>query len=429
MTKHSFDSTELKYAKQLDETDPLRSFRNEFLFPTDKNGKELVYLCGNSLGLQPKEAINHVLKEIEDWKNLGVKGHFNGDTPWTKFHELLAEPMAEIVGALPEEVVVMNTLTVNLHLMMVSFYRPTGKRFKVLMEKNAFPSDKYAVASQLRFHGFDPHEGVIELSPRPGEYFVRHEDILSSIEENGDDIALILIGNPNYYSGQTFKMKEIAKKGHSKGCKVGFDCAHGAGNIPLELHDSGVDFAVWCTYKYLNSGPGSISGAFVHQRHITDNTLPKFTGWWGYKKETRFLMEDEFDPIPTVESWQLSNAPILSMAPIIASCNLFVKAGIQNLRSKSIKLTGYLEFLLSQLNEPRINIITPVDPSQRGCQLSIQVKEGNKSIFNNLSANGVIVDWREPDVIRVAPAPIYNSFEDVHRFTQILEHCLKADIN
>ena len=383
-------------------------------------------MCGNSLGLQPKQTETYLQQELKDWKNLGVEGHFHAKNPWMPYHEFLTEAMARVVGAKPKEVVVMNTLTVNLHLMMVSFYRPKGKRNKIVIEADAFPSDKYAVESQIRFHGLDPKDCLIELKAREGEVCLRHEDIEGIIEREGEQISLIMLGNTNYYTGQFFNMKKISEWGHAKGCFVGFDCAHGAGNIPLNLHDSGCDFAVWCNYKYLNSGPGGMGGAFVNERHLNDKNIPRFEGWWGHNKETRFKMRDAYDPTPTTEGWQLSNPPILAMVAVWSSLKLFDEAGIEKLRKKAIKLTGYMEFLVKSLGEDVINIITPSDPNQRGSQLSIQVKNANKDLFNKITEDGVIADWREPDVIRVAPVPMYNSFEDVWRFYEVLKNALKT---
>ena len=408
-------------AERLDENDPLKRFRNKFHLPLQKTGEPFIYLCGNSLGLQPTSTRDAIEQELLDWENYGVEGHFHATNPWMPYHEFLTEAMANVVGAKKHEVVVMNTLSVNLHLMMVSFYQPTPARNKILIEYDAFPSDKYAVASQIKFHGYDPKESLIELKARPGEETIRMEDIESVIEEQGEEIALIMLGNTNYYTGQFFDMQKITNLGHNKGCIVGFDCAHGAGNVELNLHDSGADFAVWCTYKCLNSGPGSLGGCFVHERHAKNKELPKFTGWWGHNKETRFGMRDDFDPIEGVESWQLSNPPILSMAAIWSSLKIFEEAGISNLRKKAIRLTGYLEFLLDQIDDERIKIITPRNPHERGSQLSIQVKNADKSLYEKISAAGVIADWREPDVIRVAPVALYNSFKDVFQFVEILE--------
>lgn len=424
ITSHAFVNT-LDYARKCDREDPLASYREQFHHPVDKNGKRLVYLCGNSLGLQPKLTEQYVKQELEDWAKLGVEGHTEARKPWMPYHEFLTEKMAKVVGALPEEVVIMNGLTANLHLMLVSFYRPTSDRFKIVIEKDAFPSDKYAVESQLRFHGFDPEEGLLLWSPRPGEELNRLEDLETILEEQGNSVALIMLGNTNYYSGQYYPIKTITQLGHSHGCTVGFDLAHGAGNIMPELHETGPDFAVWCTYKYLNSGPGSLGGIFVHQRHSKDFSLPRFAGWWGHDKQTRFNMRQEFSPLEGAEGWQLSNPPILSMAAIRASLELFDQAGMKNLRKKSVRLTGYLEFLIGQLNDHRLRIITPSDPEQRGCQLSIQVLSADKELHDRLTASGVISDWREPDVIRVAPTPLYNSFEDVFEFVERLKSLLQ----
>ncbi|MFT4758879.1 MAG: kynureninase [Paraglaciecola sp.] len=411
----------LAFAQQMDEADPLKKYRDQFHLPIQKSGEPYIYLCGNSLGLQPKSTRAAIEQELLDWANYGVEGHFHAKNPWMPYHEFLTNAMAKVVGAKPIEVVVMNTLSVNLHLMMVSFYRPTAKRSKILIEFDAFPSDKYAVESQIKFHGFDPKKSLIELKARDGEGCIRTEDIEKVIEEQGDEIALIMIGNTNYYTGQFFDMKHITKLGHAKGCVVGFDCAHGAGNVELNLHDSGADFAVWCSYKYLNSGPGSLGGCFVHERHAHDKDLPRFAGWWGHNKDTRFGMRDGFDPIPGVEAWQLSNPPILSMAAIKASLEVFEEAGMSNLRAKAVKLTGYLEYLIDEMDDERIKIITPRDVSQRGCQLSIQVRSADKALFDKITEAGVIADWREPDVIRVAPIPLYNSFEDIWRFVAVLK--------
>lgn len=410
----------LAFARQEDASDPMRKFRECFHFPVQESGEPYVYLCGNSLGLQPKSTAKAIEQELEDWKKYGVEGHFHAKNPWMPYHEFLTEAMARVVGAKPIEVVVMNTLSVNLHLMMVSFYRPTAKRNKILIEFDAFPSDKYAVESQIKFHGYDPAESLIQLKAREGEELIRQEDIEKVIEEQGDEIALIMIGNTNYYTGQFFDMKRITRLGHAKGCVVGFDCAHGAGNVELNLHDCGVDFAVWCSYKYINSGPGSLGGCFVHERHATAD-LPRFEGWWGHNKATRFGMRDGFEPIPGVEAWQLSNPPILSMAAIKASLEIFDEAGIANLRQKAIKLTSYLEYLVDEMNNNEIKIITPRNPLERGSQLSIQVKNADKTLFDKITKAGVIADWREPDVIRIAPTALYNSYEDCFRFVEILK--------
>lgn len=415
----------IEFAKRMDTNDPLRHFRDRFHLPIKENGEPYIYLCGNSLGLQPKSTKAAIEQELEDWKNYGVEGHFHAKNPWMPYHEFLTNAMAHVVGAKPIEVVVMNTLSVNLHLMMVSFFRPKGNRKKILIEFDAFPSDKYAVESQLKFHGLDPEEDLIQLRAREGEALIREEDIEKIILEQGDEIALIMLGNTNYYTGQFFDMKTITELGHSKGCIVGFDCAHGAGNVELNLHDCGPDFAVWCSYKYLNSGPGSLGGCFVHERHAHNKELPRFAGWWGHNKDTRFKMRDGFDPIPGVESWQLSNPPILSMAAIKASLEIFQEAGISNLRKKAISLTRYCEFVIESIDNERIKIITPSDPNKRGSQLSIQVQNADKTLFDKITAAGVIADWREPDVIRIAPTALYNSYEDVYHFSQIL----KAELN
>ncbi|HET8809050.1 MAG TPA: kynureninase [Flavobacteriaceae bacterium] len=421
----------LDFAQQLDAEDPLKKFRNEFHIPTDETGNEQLYFCGNSLGLQPKKTQDYLQEELNDWAKLGVEGHTDAKHPWMPYHEFLTEKMAKIVGAKPSETVVMNTLTTNLHLLMVSFFRPTKTRYKIVIESDAFPSDKYAMESQLKFHDIDPKDGLILWKPREGEDLCRFEDLEKIMEEQGEEIALLMIGNTNYYTGQFFPMKKITELGHKHGCKVGFDLAHGAGNIFPDLHKNGPDFAVWCTYKYLNSGPGSLGGAFVHERHAENSELKRFSGWWGHNKNTRFNMRKDFDAIPGAEGWQLSNPPILSMSAIRASLDLFDEAGFENLREKSEKLTGYLEFLIEGLNNDRIHIITPKKPEERGCQLSVQVKNlprrqagADKSLHQKLTEAGTITDWREPDVIRVAPTPLYNSFEDVFQFSEKLKEVL-----
>jgi len=411
----------LEFAKNQDKNDPLATYRNQFHIPKDKQGNELIYMTGNSLGLQPKRTKDYINQELEDWANLGVEGHIDAKNPWLKYHEYLTESMAKIVGAKPIEVVIMNTLTANLHFMMVSFYKPTKTRYKIVIEADAFPSDKYAVESQLRHHGFDDKEGLILWKARKGEELANYEDLESIFNAHGDEIALVMIGGVNYYTGQYFDLKYITELGHKHGCMVGFDCAHGAGNVELNLHDSGADFAVWCTYKYLNSGPGSLAGCFVHERHANNKNLNRFTGWWSHNKETRFRMRDEFDQLPGAEGWQLSNPPILSMAAIKASLDLFDEVGFKKLVEKSKKLTGYFEFLLNELNNKHIKIITPSNPKERGCQLSIQVKNADKSLHQKLTEAGVISDWREPDVIRCAPTPFYNSFQDVYHLVNKLK--------
>jgi kynureninase len=417
----------LAYARKMDELDELRDYRSRYHMPVQDNGQPYTYLCGNSLGLQPKTTAGYLQQELEDWKNLGVEGHFHAKNPWMPYHEFLTETMAKVVGAKPNEVVVMNTLTVNLHLMMVSFYRPVGNRNKIIIEADAFPSDKYAVESQIRFHGLSPEDCLIELKARDGEVCLRQEDVLEVIDSQGEDVALILLGNTNYYTGQFFDMKTISAHGHAKGCMVGFDCAHGAGNVPLNLHDSGCDFAVWCNYKYLNSGPGGMGGAFIHERHSDSEDIPRLEGWWGHNKETRFKMRDAFDPTPGAEAWQLSNPPILAMVAVWSALKIFDEVGMARLRKKAISLTGYLEYLFNTLGADVVYIVTPDDPEQRGSQLSIQVRNADKQLFNKITEEGVIADWREPDVIRVAPVPMYNSYEDVYNFDAILKSAIAAN--
>lgn len=417
----------MEYAKKLDAEDSLNMYRDKFYIPKDKNGNECIYLCGNSLGLQPKSTREYIEQIFKDWQLLGVDGHFNAKNPWISYHEILSDKMARIVGAKSNEVVVMNSLTVNLHLMMVSFYRPTQQRNKIVIEANAFPSDQYAVKSQIEFHGYDIDESLIELIPRKGESIIRTEDILNLLEKEGERIALVMIGGLNYFTGQLFDMQSITELSHKKGCIVGFDLAHAAGNIPLQLHDWKVDFAVWCTYKYLNSGPGGIAGCFVHEKHKHDKSLPRFTGWWGHDKESRFLMDDKFIPIPGVEGWQLSNAPILSLAALHASLDIFDLVGMDRLQAKARNLTSYLEYLIKEIQNDLIHIITPSNKYERGSQLSIRVFSYNKLLFKAISKKGVIIDWREPNVIRVSPVPLYNSYTDVYRFVEILKECLNLN--
>lgn len=408
----------------MDQNDELKSYRDSFHFPVDSNGNKMLYFTGNSLGLQPKTTKAAVEQELDDWANFAVEGHFKAKNPWMPYHELLTNDMAEIVGAKPEEVVIMNSLTANLHFLMISFYNPTKKRYKILIESDAFPSDRFAVKSQLKLHGFDSEKDLIEWSPRTNENLLRIEDLKEIIKKNGDEIALILVGGVNYYTGQLLDLKKIAQIGHSKGCKVGIDLAHGVGNVNLKLHESGIDFAAWCTYKYLNSGPGSLGGIFVNNKHKKNKSLKRLTGWWGQKKSKRFKMREELDISNGAEGWQLSNPAILSMAAIKASLELFRKVGMNKLRMKSIKLTGYLEYLILQMNNKNIDIITPKDPNQRGCQLSIKLNNSNKSLHKNLRLNNVITDWRDPNVIRCAPVPFYNSYQDVYNFVKILKKLL-----
>ncbi len=402
-----------EYAKKMDNKDDLAEYRQRFHIPPHGDG-ESIYLCGNSLGLQPRTVREAMERELHSWEKNGVEGHFK-DTRWVSYHEDLGKLMAPIVGALEEEVVIMNTLTVNLHLMMVSFYRPTNTRYKIMIEGSAFPSDQYAMKSQLRFHGYE--NALIELFPREGEGYLRHEDIVESIVKHGDSLALVMLGGVNYYTGQVFDMEDITRVAHRVGAVVGYDLAHAVGNIPLNLHEWEVDFAVWCTYKYLNSGPGAIAGAFVHQKHLGKD-LQRFAGWWGHDKSRRFLMEPNFVPMKTAEAWQLSNAPIFSMTPIRESLKIFNEVGMERLREKSVKLTGYLEFLLDSIDSDQIWISPPSEI--RGCQISIHVRADGKKLFDKLTEEGVICDWREPDVIRVAPVPLYNSFMDIYRFYRIM---------
>ncbi len=402
----------------MDECDPLASFRQRFFIPKTGSGADSVYFCGHSLGLQPKTVQTYVEQELRDWAELGVEGHIHARNPWLPYHRLLADQMSKLVRSNSGEVVVMNSLTVNLHLMMVSFYRPTQSRHQILIERGAFPSDQYAVKSQLRFHGFDPASALIEIRPREGESCIRDEDLESQIEREGDSIALILIGGLNYATGQVFDMPRIAGAARRKGCIVGFDLAHAVGNIPLRLHEWGPDFAVWCSYKYLNGGPGCVAGCFVHERHSNAWNLPRFAGWWGHDEKVRFLMGPEFKPTSGAEGWQLSNPPIMAMAPLRASMEIFAEAGIEQLREKSSSLTGYLEFLLQHEKSTNFSIITPSEDHRRGAQLSIRIPESGRALWEQLAAQGIFGDWREPDTFRVAPAPLYNTYQDVYRFVQ-----------
>lgn len=418
----------LEYAKQLDTKDPLASYRQRFFIPQFQ-GRDTIYFTGNSLGLQPKTVKDHLQQELNDWATYGVEGHFDAKNPWFSYHEFLTEKAAKIVGALESEVVITHSLTTNLHLLMVSFYRPTASRYKILCEQKAFPSDQYALESQVKFHGFRPEEAIIEVGPREGEHCIRHEDILEAIEQNADSLALVMIGGVNYYTGQLFDMKSITAAAHKVGAVAGFDLAHAAGNVELSLHDWQVDFAAWCSYKYLNSGPGGVSGMFVHQNHENKPELPRFAGWWGYDKETRFKMEPGFVPMKGAEGWQLSNAPVLGMAAHMASLQIFDEAGMDALTTKSGQLTAYLEEIIQDISDRHsencsFEIITPNDIDQRGAQLSILAHGMGKALFDALTEQGVIADWREPNVIRIAPVPLYNSFEDVYRFGQCLENAI-----
>ncbi|ASS50817.1 MAG: kynureninase [Candidatus Fluviicola riflensis] len=418
----------LAAAQALDAADPLKSYRDRFYIPTFHE-KAVRYFTGNSLGLQPKSAQTYVQQEMDDWAKWGVEGHFHGKNPWFSYHEFLTEKAARVVGALPKEVVVTHSLTTNLHLLMVSFYRPTGTRTKILCEAKAFPSDLYALESQVRFHGLNPDVDLIALAPRDGEHLLREEDVLAKIAELDDTLALVMIGGVNYYTGQLMDMPAITKAGHAVGAIVGFDLAHAAGNIHLKLHEWDVDFAAWCSYKYLNSGPGGVSGMYVHERFANRPDLPRFAGWWGYDKSTRFQMEPGFKPMEGAEGWQLSNAPVISMAVHWASLEIYDEVGMERLNEKTVLLTGYLEFILDELtakyqDQCRFEIITPREKHRRGAQLSILVHGKGKALFDALSANGVVADWREPNVIRVAPVPLYNSFEDVYYLGKFMEEAI-----
>jgi kynureninase len=410
----------LLFARSLDKSDSLKKFRGRFYIPKIK-GKESIYLCGNSLGLEPKASRAFILEELEDWATLGVEGHIHGRRPWLYYHHFTKKPLARLVGAKPSEVVAMNHLTVNLHLMLSTFYRPTSGRYKIIAEAGAFSSDQYAVESQIKLRGRDPAMCLVELSPRTGEHTLRTGDILEAIDKHAGQLALVLFGGVQYYSGQFFDIKKITAAGRSAGAFVGFDLAHAIGNVPLRLHADGVDFAVWCSYKYLNSGPGSVGGVFVHERHATSD-LARMAGWWGHQEKERFKMKKGFTPMAGVDGWQLSNFPVLTGAAHLASLAIFDEAGMKALRAKSLALTAYLEFLLKGIDPTaeKFTIITPTDPASRGCQLSILMKRNGRKVFDAITSKGVIADWREPDVIRVAPVPLYNSFEDVYRFADIL---------
>lgn len=421
----TFEDSEA-FARGLDAADLLARFRESFHLPPGPDGSPCVYLAGNSLGLQPRKARAYVAEALDAWATFGVEGHVQGAAPWLPYHELLTTSTARLVGAEPEEVVVMNTLTVNLHLLMVSFYRPTPRRFRVLMEADAFPSDRYAVASQVRFHGFAPETAVVEVGPRPGEETLRPEDLLAAIEREGPALALVLLGNVNYLTGQAFDIKAVTRAGHAVGARVGFDLAHGAGNLRLHLHDDGPDFAVWCSYKYLNGGPGSLSGAFVHSRNRDGHALPRFEGWWGHDKASRFEMPKGFVSLPGAEGWQLSNPPILQLAALRASMELFAEAGMGALVEKRERLTAYLAFLLSGLPPHAARLVTPSNPSQRGAQLSVRVWKDARELVERLSQAGVVADFRAPDILRAAPVPLYNSFLDVWRFARAVRSHVAA---
>lgn len=416
----------LSYARQLDQEDPLKDYRERFYIP-QVNGKDSYYFTGNSLGLQPKTVRDYVEEELKGWETLGVEGHFEAHSkPWAEYHKFSKGALAKIVGAKPVEVVSMNSLTVNLHLLMVSFYQPTRDRYKIICEAGAFPSDQYMFESQLKFHGLDPNEALIELAPRAGEQTLRQEDIEKAISDCGDELALVLMGGVQYYTGQFFDLKAITKAGHAVGALVGFDLAHAFGNVPLQLHDWGVDFATWCSYKYLNSGPGNVSGIYVHERFADDERLNRFAGWWGHNESERFLMKKGFRAMPGADGWQLSNVNVISTAAHLASLEIFHEVGMEALRTKSLRLTGYMEFLINELSgdQNTFEIITPAEPKSRGCQLSIFCHQHGKALFQALTDEGVIADWREPNVIRVAPVPLYNTFEDVYHFARILKESL-----
>jgi kynureninase len=415
------------FAQELDAQDDLHKYRSEFHFPKVK-GKQVIYFTGNSLGLQPKRTKSYIDEVMNDWANLAVEGHFYADKPWWDYHERFATPLSKIVGALPSEVTVMNTLTVNLHLLMVSFYRPTKTRYKIICEEKAFPSDQYMFQSQVDFHGYAPNEAIVEIKRREGEHNIRLEDVLAKIDEVGEELALVLIGGVNYYTGQVFDMKTITEAGHNAGAIVGWDLAHAAGNIKLELHDWNVDFASWCSYKYMNSGPGNASGCFIHEKHH-NASLPRFAGWWGHNKERRFKMEPQFDAVKGAEGWQISNLPILSLAPYLASVEMFNEVGMDAIIEKRNKITAYLEFVLQEIDkevDSTFEIITPANPAERGCQLSVFLHGEGRSLFDYLMQNGVITDWREPNVIRLAPVPLYCSFEDMYDFGQILKQGIQS---
>lgn len=419
MREYKSQDNSLEAAKRFDDSNPLKDFRKLFVFPKTKSGDNAIYFAGHSLGLMPAKAKEYVQEEFEAWGKFGVEGHFLGKYPWLPYHENLTSSFAKLVGAKESEVVAMNTLTVNLHLMLVSFYRPTAKRFKILIEHNTFPSDHYAVASQARFHGYDPKDSIIELKPRAGESHLREEDILQTIEDHRETLALVMLGNANYLSGQFFPIESITKKGHEIGAFVGFNLAHGAGNLKLELHQAQVDFAVWCTYKYLNSGPGSLAGAFIHSRHLDDKNIPRFEGWWGHNKETRFKMGPIFEPSKTAEAWQLSNPPIFQLAAMRASMEIFDQAGMSSIRATGDDLTGYLEFLLRQDLSKHCQIVTP-EVSKRGSMLCLRFNKNPKALVEKLHTKGVFCDFREPDIIRVTPAPLYSSYQDIFQFKEFM---------
>jgi kynureninase len=414
----SFEPT-LSFAQEQDDMDTLYAFRERFCFP-QHNGKDVLYFCGNSLGLQPKSAKYLFEKELQDWAKWGVEGHFNAKNPWFGYQNAFAAPLAKIVGAKEQEVCAMNTLTVNLHLLMISFYRPKGSRYKIIMEAGAFPSDQYAMETQVKMHGYDPEDAIIELSPREGDHCLHEEDILKAIETAGDSLACVMIGGVNYYTGQWYPMEAITAAAHKVGACCGFDLAHAVGNVPMQLHDWNVDFACWCSYKYLNSGPGGVGGIFVHERHGNDPNVFRLAGWWGNEESERFQMKKGFKPATGARSWQMSNAPVFNMVAHKASLDIFEKVTMAQLRAKSLKLTAYFEYLLKQIQHLDFNIITPAEPEKRGAQLALLFSKDGRKVFDALSSNGVVADWREPNVIRFAPVPLYNSFEDVYRTYAIM---------
>ena len=417
----------LEFARQCDAADPLAAYREQFHFP-ELGTREMAYFSGHSLGLQPKTVRAAVELELDEWARYGVEGHFHSANPWYSFHERLTPPMAELVGAQEKEVVCMNSLTTNIHLLFVSFYRPTAERYKIISEAKMFPSDRYLLETQAQFHGFDPDDAIIEIAPPEGEFLIREADILAAIEQHADELAMVFFGGVNYFTGQLFDMPKLTDAAHAAGALAAFDLAHAAGNVPLALHDWDVDFAAWCSYKYLNSSPGNAGAIFVHERHGRSFDLPRFGGWWGHDKETRFRMEPGFQPMEGAEGWQLSNVPILGMAAMKASLDLFAEAGMVALRAKSEKLTGYLEYTVDRLSaefpDAGIGVITPRDPARRGCQISISCAGRERALYDDLLTAGVIADFREPCIIRMAPVPFYNSFEDVHTFGRVMRELL-----
>jgi kynureninase len=418
----------LEYAKSQDKQDSLKHFRDKFFIPKHQ-GKDCIYFTGNSLGLQPRTVSKYIQQELDDWATMGVEGHFHAKHPWLPYHEQFPKLLSGIIGAKENELVVMNHLTVNLHLLMVSFYQPTRHRYKIICEARAFPSDQYAFESQVKFHGFDPAEAIIEVGPREGEHVIRNEDILAAIVKHSAELALVLFGGINYYNGQLFDIRSITAAAHSAGAYAGFDLAHAAGNVELKMHDWDADFACWCSYKYLNSGPGGVAGAFIHERHVANKNLPRFAGWWGYTKDTRFKMEKGFNPILTAEGWQLSNAPVLSMAAHKASLDIFEEAGMEALHNKRKQLAAFTHFVIQEVNnksgDKLVEVITPANEEERGCQVSMLMHKNGKEVFNELLSQGVIADWREPNVIRIAPVPLYNSFEDVWKCGNIIGSILR----